>query len=706
MLNTKKKINGRWISLVWLVCHFSLSGMAQSTNLEIRKLTDKDFLEWNLYDSFDHLILAGAELAVEEMIFLPLESNKRYIFEVIISDTAPQDSVLLTLSLNGQPIILIPGIDLEAGVYTYPFHTGTKEQKLKVLGGSDTDISLYPWQVFLVSGNNLCGGTIIEDKWILTAAHCVFDIRGREISASNMQVIAGTTNPFDSAQGVVHYVKDVIIHKDYSVVKLDYDIALLELQEEIWLDNAEPVSFITAEDSSLGAADPGVLATLTGWGSVQVDPEVFPETLQQVQLPIVSNNVASQVWGPIPPTFLMAGYDNAGKDACNGDSGGPLVVPVDGENKLAGIVSWGSENCDTYGAFTRVSLFETWIRDNTGIQELDVLTSLHGDQLVCQGLDSSSYQTTKLPEAQYEWKLAPPEAGLIDYREEQAWVLWDEQYTGLAMISVRVKLEDKNSTWKRLNLDVVEQTELSWQSHDTVLCEQEAFQLALTAFGHDLVYKWYKDSILWKEDTSDVISFPLASRNNSGVYYGTVTGSCGSIKSADISVTVHPLTGILSLSPDTRANHGTQAALEVLAEGHELSYQWKKDGMPLTGEISPQLTFNNVNSNHTGIYWVNLEGTCGNLTGDSIYLYISSSAYLQEPDVYIWPTISNAQFNVASNLDESFDLAIYNMSGQLIKRIDNLQYTAIIDLSGKAPGIYLVYVRSGNWTKTMKIKKE
>jgi hypothetical protein len=706
MLNTKKKINGRWISLVWLVCHFSLYGIAQSTNLEIRKLTDKDFVEWNLYDSYNHLVLSGAEISSIELISITLESNRRYILEVIISDAPPKDSILLTLSINGQPIILIPGRGLEAGIFTHPFYTGTREQKLKVLGGSDTDISLYPWQVFLVAGNSLCGGTIIDDKWILTAAHCLFDAREREISSVVMQVIAGMTNPFDSAQGEVYFVRNVIIHKDYSVMKLDYDIALLELQEEIWVDNAEPVSFITAEDSSLGATDPGVLATLTGWGSVQVDPEVFPETLQQVQLPIVSNNVASQVWGPIPPTFLMVGYDNAGKDACSGDSGGPLVVPVDGENKLAGIVSWGSENCDTYGAFTRVSLFETWIRDNTGIQELDVLTSLHGDELVCQGLDSSSYQTTKLLEAQYEWKLAPPEAGLIDYREEQAWVLWDEQYTGLAMISVRVNLEGENSTWKRLNLDVVEQTELSWQSHDTVLCEQEAFQLALTASGHELVYNWYKDSILWKEDTSDVISFPVASRNNSGVYYGTVSGSCGSIKFADISVTVHPLTGILSQSPDTRAYHGTQAALEVLAEGHELSYQWEKDGMPLTGEIFPQLTFNNVNSNHTGIYWVNLEGTCGNLTSDSIYLYVSSSTHLEEPDVYIWPTISNIPFNVASNLEGYYNLLVFNMSGQLIKRMVNLRHTTIIDLSGKAPGIYLVNVRSGNWTKTMKIQKE
>lgn len=706
MRNTKKKISSRWLVFVWFLCHFSLSGSAQTTNIEIRQLTGQDFLEWNLYDSFGHLILGGADLASEEVISLPLESNERYVFEILISDSPPQDTVLLTLSVNGQPVILIPGMDLKAGTYTHPFYTGTREQKLKVLGGSDTDISLYPWQVFLVSGNNLCGGSIIGNKWILTAAHCLFNSLGEEIASTEMFVIAGATNPYDNTQGAVHYVNNVIIHESYEVTTLDYDLALLELEEEIWIDHAESIAIVTAEDANLGATDPGVLASLSGWGSTQVDPEVFPEKLQHVRLPIVSNSVASKVWGPIPPTFLTAGYEDAGKDACSGDSGGPLVVPVDGGFKLAGIVSWGSENCDTYGAYTRVSRFETWIRDNTGIQELDVLTSIEGEQLVCRGLDSSIYQTTPLPEAQYEWKLAPPEAGLINYQREQATVLWDEQYTGLAMISASVYLEGGKSAWKRLAMEVVEPTVLIDQSDDTVLCEQESFQLALRASGHELVFDWFKDDTLWEADTSDTIPFPVADRSNSGIYYGIVSGSCGSIRSEDMLVTVHPLTGILSQSPETRVNHGTLTVLEVVAEGHDLSYQWEKDGVLLPGENTEQLTLTEVNSNNTGIYRVSLEGTCGSLTSDTIFLYISASAYLEEPDVYIWPTISDAEFNVASNLDQSFDLFVYTMNGQLIERMNGLRYTSIIDLSGVVPGMYLVHIKSGDWAKTMKIRKD
>jgi hypothetical protein len=254
-------------------------------------------------------------------------------------------------------------------------------------------------------------------------------------------------------------------------------------------------------------------------------------------------------------------------------------------------------------------------------------------------------------------------------------------------------------------MQIAEPTEITWQSDDTVICEQESFHLALEASGDALVYDWYKDGESWKPDTSRLIEFPKASRDDSGDYYAIVSGTCGSQATSVIAVTVYPLTGILSQTPDTLVQIGTPAVLKVLAEGHELSYQWEKDGQPLPGENTSRLGLTDVNANQTGIYRVDLEGTCGNLTSDSIYLYISASTDLQEPDVYIWPTISDALFNVASNLDGYFDLMVFNMRGQLMIRRDHLRYRNIIDLSAGSPGIYLVYIRAGSWTKTMKIKK-
>ena len=113
--------------------------------------------------------------------------------------------------------------------------------------------------------------------------------------------------------------------------------------------------------SDAGAIVPGVMSWVTGYGLTMISPPTVPTQLQKVQLPIVSNATASVVWPDIASTDLMAGYRNGNKDACSGDSGGPLVVPVDGEYKLAGMVSWGSSKCNTYGAYTRVSDFESWI---------------------------------------------------------------------------------------------------------------------------------------------------------------------------------------------------------------------------------------------------------------------------------------------------------------------------------------------------------
>jgi len=141
------------------------------------------------------------------------------------------------------------------------------------------------------------------------------------------------------------------------------------------------------------------MSWITGWGLTKVSPQVLPVTLQKVQLPIISNAQASTVWRSISSTDIMAGYLNGNKDACNGDNGGPMVVPVFGEYKLAGIISWGSSNCNTYGAYTRVSDFDTWISTSTGIPKAYKPPSPVGDTLICQGAGPDQYSIAKLPSA-------------------------------------------------------------------------------------------------------------------------------------------------------------------------------------------------------------------------------------------------------------------------------------------------------------------
>ncbi|MCK4747490.1 MAG: hypothetical protein KAT15_10655, partial [Bacteroidales bacterium] len=81
-------MRGRWIGLLLLICCLEFPVHGQPAILEIRQSYLEDFVEWNIYDSFDHLILAGSAFSPDELISLLLESNKRYVLEVIASGSS------------------------------------------------------------------------------------------------------------------------------------------------------------------------------------------------------------------------------------------------------------------------------------------------------------------------------------------------------------------------------------------------------------------------------------------------------------------------------------------------------------------------------------------------------------------------------------------------------------------------------------------
>jgi len=160
--------------------------------------------------------------------------------------------------------------------------------------------------------------------------------------------------------------------------------------------------------------------------------------LQKAQIPIVSNVQASTVWPKIPASDMMAGFKSVTRDACAGDSGGPLVVPVDNVYKLAGIVSWGSSKCNTYGAYTRLSLFEDWITGKTGIEITFRAPVPTGDSIICPGTSSSIYRADPVANAtSYNWSIVPAEAGTLNVRNELATITWKPGFTVPSDFSLR-----------------------------------------------------------------------------------------------------------------------------------------------------------------------------------------------------------------------------------------------------------------------------
>lgn len=241
-----------------------------------------------------------------------------------------------------------------------------------IVGGAKADPGEWPWQVALVDGSNFvtdlyqsqfCGGSLVTEQWVVTAAHCVY---GDQPSA--VDVVAGIyklTDPISSGWQRKDVIQ-IIIHPSYNSNTHNNDIALLKLKTPVTIGGtgASKTGLIPLVPASSGDFA-GINSWVTGWGATETQPN-YPTELREVQVPIISNtlcNDSGHYNGDITSSMMCAGFEQGGKDSCQGDSGGPLVVDTGSGWQLAGIVSWGDGCADPgfYGVYTRVSVFTSWV---------------------------------------------------------------------------------------------------------------------------------------------------------------------------------------------------------------------------------------------------------------------------------------------------------------------------------------------------------
>ncbi len=216
-----------------------------------------------------------------------------------------------------------------------------------------------------------CGGSLIAENWIVTAAHCVVPSSGYTLSPGAIDVYLGKTLLSDS-NGEKHSVTQVIPHPNYDPSTINYDIALLQLSTPA-SSTYTPVKLVPTDDPD-NLTTTGTVATAIGWGSTNSSGTIYPDELRQVDLPIYDFETAKTAYSSYGYTLtdqmIAAGYSQGGKDACSGDSGGPLVVPSpDGTvYVLAGVTSWG-EGCaqaELPGIWSRVSALSSWVTQYAG----------------------------------------------------------------------------------------------------------------------------------------------------------------------------------------------------------------------------------------------------------------------------------------------------------------------------------------------------
>ncbi|WP_391089892.1 trypsin-like serine protease [Vibrio sp. NH-UV-68] len=237
-----------------------------------------------------------------------------------------------------------------------------------IIDGTPASQSDWPYIAALVKKNQsaydgqFCGGSLIKDRYVLTAAHCVDDL-----VKEGLDVIVGINNLNNSPnEGYRVSVKSVIVHPFYNSSTLDNDIAVLELERAVSSNEAVPVS-LAAADSRQATAD-GTSLKVAGWGSTTPDygDHTTPAILQEVIVPLVNQTTCSQTMNGVEDSILAtsfcAGTTNEGFDSCRGDSGGPIIVENTGIQ--LGLVSWGNRRCgeqNSYGVYTNLSQYQSWI---------------------------------------------------------------------------------------------------------------------------------------------------------------------------------------------------------------------------------------------------------------------------------------------------------------------------------------------------------
>uniref|UniRef100_A0A8C7ZN19 Uncharacterized protein n=1 Tax=Oryzias sinensis TaxID=183150 RepID=A0A8C7ZN19_9TELE len=220
----------------------------------------------------------------------------------------------------------------------------------RIIGGNETDIKDYPWQVSLQNnGQHTCGGSLVSPRWVVTAAHC---FNGSVISRWN--VMSGHSGMTTAGAS---YVDKILVNNDYRPEKQDYDIALIRLSSPITVRVCLP-------PKDLGLANQSPLA-VTGWGYREEEGTVS-STLQEADVPLIDWTTcsSSSLYGSfLTRRMICAGYTEGKVDACKGDSGGPLVYFLPHKWTLVGVVSWGigCARANKPGVYTNVDEMLNWI---------------------------------------------------------------------------------------------------------------------------------------------------------------------------------------------------------------------------------------------------------------------------------------------------------------------------------------------------------